>query len=87
MIVFSGETFTFRTFSSSLEDLLHVNSPPMGLSFRDGGCEEEVFSFDADELPPAVLTVPHSELGGLDLLEENRLLGLKMDSSFSMAGE
>lgn len=87
VMVFSGDTFTFRTFSSSFEDLVHVNSPPMGLSFREGGCDEELFSFAVPELPPPVVAVPHSELGGLDLLEENRLLGLKMDSSFSMAGE
>lgn len=57
---------------------------------RDGGCDEEVFSFAAaavELLPPPVEAVPHSELGGLDLLEENRLPGLKMASSFSMAGE
>lgn len=82
--------FTFSTLSSSFDDLDQANNPPMGLSFREGGCDEEdVFSFvrAEEDPPPPVASVPHSELGGLDLLEENKLLGLKMDSSFSMAGE
>lgn len=83
MIVFSGETFTFKILSSSLVDFDHWNNPPMGLSLRDGGFD--VFSF----APPVVLvdTVELSELGGLHLLEENRLPGMKIASNFSMAGE
>lgn len=85
-MVFSGDTFTLRTLSSSFVDLVaHPNNPPMGLSFREGGCEEGVFSFAEVELPPPVVTVPHSELGGLDLLEENGLWN--MDINFSIAGE
>lgn len=103
MIVFSGEMLTFNTFSSSLADdddfVVHRNNPPMGLSFRTGGCGADagvLFSLPvvvvivADpSVPPAECagTVPHSELGGLDLLEENRLVGLKIASSFSTAGE
>lgn len=101
--MFSGEMLTFNTFSSSLADedfVVHRNNPPMGLSFRTGGCGAAgvLFSLPVDvdvvvvadpSVPPAECagTVPHSELGGLDLLEENRLVGLKIASSFSTAGE
>lgn len=98
MIVFSGEMLTFNTFSSSFavdEDfVVHRNNPPMGLSFLAGGFTAgPLFSFPAPPVPnvPATVeptgTVPHSELGGLDLLDENRLLGLKIASNFSTAGE
>lgn len=97
MIVFSGEMLTFNTFSSSFaadEDfVVHRNNPPIGLSFRAGGFTAgPLFSFPvlAPSVPATVDptgTVPHSELGGLDLLDENRLLGLKIASNFSTAGE